>query len=126
MIELKGMTDREVLDFAHSGTPLARAREIFREGYAEIEQSQHQRVPMTNMEVVRKEFEIVEKITNAFVGAQKSAVEVWILLRDEGEWDEVIGVYRSGEQCNKGMLEDSAATGKSPEHYSLIPMILGD
>lgn len=60
------MTKEEVIALMQSDTPLNRARKIFSNAWATLENSQQQRKPMTIFEIREMEFETVRKIVREF------------------------------------------------------------
>jgi hypothetical protein len=60
------MTNEEIIAEMQSESKLNRARRVFSSYWGEIENSQHQRTPMSIFEIRAMEFEAVQKIKEIF------------------------------------------------------------
>jgi hypothetical protein len=60
------MTKEEILSEMQSDSKLNRARRVFSSYWGQIENSQHQRVPLTIFQIRAMEFEAVQKIKEIF------------------------------------------------------------
>lgn len=64
-MNIKTMTDKQIVTMLGSNTPIDKARQVFSSQAARIHNAYLQRLPPTPVEVRRMEFEAVQKIAEA-------------------------------------------------------------